>query len=377
MVTFLNDLSSWALIGIPAIIFVITAVIFVHELGHFLVARACGVAIETFSIGFGSEIVGWTDKRGTRWKIAWLPLGGYVKFLGDENAASMPDREALAEMSEAKLKNALQSKPLWQRSLVAFAGPAANFIVAFVVFLLLFSLVGLKTLGTTVGAVQKGSPAAVAGVKAGDKITAIDGKPVTMFYGELQPIVQASKGKTLALAIDRDGRKLVVHVTPGTINNTDFYGEHIKTLGIGVKPGRPTPQNTVYIPLSLERAPVLAAAQCWDIVSTSLTYVWRMVSHHADTSQLSGPIGIATQAKSAASHGFYDLLYLTAFISVSIGLINLFPIPLLDGGHLLYYAFEGVLGRPLDERTQDVGFRIGLALVIGLFIFATWNDLVR
>jgi regulator of sigma E protease len=376
MVTFLHGLSDWALVGIPAILFVITFVVFFHELGHFLVARACGVAIETFSIGFGGEIYGWTDKKGTRWKIAWLPLGGYVKFLGDENAASVPDREKIANLSEAERGTAFPLKPLWQRALVVSAGPVANFILAFVVFLLLFSTYGARVLSTYVGGVQKGAPAAVAGIRAGDRITAIDGKSITMF-SELQTAVQASKGKSLAFGIDRGGRRLVVNITPGQINNTDMYGARIRTLGIGVERGDRTPENTVYVPLPLDQVPALAAGQCWDIVSSSLTYVWRMVSHRADTSQLSGPIGIATQAKSAASHGFYDLVYLMAFISVSIGLINLFPIPLLDGGHLLYYACEGVLGRPLNARTQDVGFRIGLALVIGLFLFATWNDLIR
>ena len=376
METFLSSLSDWALVGIPAILFVITFVVFFHELGHFLVARACGVAVETFSIGFGKEIVGWTDKKGTRWKISWLPLGGYVKFVGDENAASMPDREKLAGLSEKERISAFPLKPLWQRALVVSAGPLSNFVLAFLAFLVLFSTLGVKTLSTAVGGVQKDAPAAAAGIKAGDKITAIDGKPITMF-GELQNRVQASKGKSLALDIDRDGQKLVVHVTPAKIEAKDIYGTPLTMLGIGVMRGDPTPENTVYIPLPLDKAPVLAAVQCWEIVATSLTYVWRMVSHRADSSQLSGPIGIATQAKSAASHGFYDLFYLMAFISVSIGLINLFPIPLLDGGHLLYYAFEGVLGRPLDERTQDVGFRLGLALVIGLMIFATWNDLVR
>ena len=376
MLTFLQGLSDWALVGIPAILFVLTFVVFFHELGHFLVARACGVAIETFSIGFGGEIYGWTDKKGTRWKISWLPFGGYVKFLGDENAASMPDRERVEKMNATEKTHAYLLKPLWQRAAVSVAGPFANFILAFVVFTLLFSIYGAKVLSTYVGDVVKGTPAAVAGIRAGDKIAAIDGVPITMF-GELQATVQASKGKTLALDIERGGERFVLHITPGQIDNTDIYGAHLKTLGLGVKPGEPTRENTVYIPLPLERAPILAATQCWDIVTTTLTYVWRMVSHRADTSQLSGPIGIAAQAKSAASHGFYDLLNLMAFISVSIGLINLFPIPLLDGGHLLYYGCEAVLGRPLGERVQDVGFRVGLALVLALMIFATWNDLVR
>lgn len=377
MLTALQDLINWAPVGIPAFIFVIAVVVFFHELGHFLMARACGVAVETFSIGFGGEIYGWTDKKNTRWKVCWLPLGGYVKFAGDENAASTPDRERMAAMSEEEKKNAFPFKPLWQRMLVVAAGPMANFVLAFLVFVVLLGGFGARALSTYVGAVQNKSPAAVAGLKPGDKIAAVNGKPVRLFTPELQNLVRSSGGKTLALTIDRDGKTLLLHVTPRVINAKDIYGGNVKTMAIGVLPADPFPANTVYIPIPLAQVPLIAASECWRIVDTSLTYLWRIVSHRADASQLGGPIGMAQMAKSAASHGFYDLIYLVAFISVSIGMINLFPIPLLDGGHLLYYACEGVLGRPLDERTQDVGFRLGLALVIGLMIFATWNDLVR
>jgi regulator of sigma E protease len=377
MLTFLRDLYDWAPIGIPAFIFVITLVVFFHELGHFLVARACGVAIETFSIGFGGELFGWTDRKGTHWKICWLPLGGYVKFLGDENAASVPSKARLEKLSVTEQGNAFPLKPLWQRILVVTAGPVANFVLAFVLFVILFSAVGAKSVSTYVGAVQKNSPAAEAGIKPGDKITAVDGKAVRLFKPELQGLIQAGKGRTLTLAVDRRGQHLLLHVTPRTIDATDIFGGNLKATAIGIWPAEATPENTVYIPVSIIEAPKIAAVQCWGIVDLSLTYLWRIVSHHADASQLGGPIGMAQMAKSAASHGFYDLIYLVAFISVSIGMINLFPIPLLDGGWLLYYACEGVLGKPLSERTQDVGFRLGLALVIGLMIFATWNDLVR
>jgi regulator of sigma E protease len=377
MLTILRDLFDWAPIGIPAFIFVITLVVFFHELGHFLVARACGVAIETFSIGFGGELFGWTDRKGTRWKISWLPLGGYVKFLGDENAASVPDRARLEKLSSTELGNAFPLKPLWQRMLVVTAGPVANFVLAFVLFVVILGTFGAKGLSTYIGAVQKNSPAAEAGIKPGDKITAVDGKAVRLFKPELQGLIQASKGRTLTLAVDRHGQHLLLHVTPRTIDAKDIFGENLKATAIGVWPAEATPENIVYIPVSFIEAPRIAAVQCWGIVDASLTYLWRIVSHRADASQLGGPIGMAQMAKSAASHGFYDLIYLVAFISVSIGMINLFPIPLLDGGHLLYYACEGVLGKPLSERTQDVGFRLGLALVIGLMIFATWNDLVR
>jgi len=377
MLTMIHDLIAWAPVGIPAFVFVIAFVVFFHELGHFLMARACGVAVETFSIGFGGEVFGWTDSKKTRWKICWLPLGGYVKFAGDENAASTPDRERIAQMSEEEKRGAFPLKPLWQRMLVVAAGPIANFILAFVVFTLLLSIWGAQGRSTFVGGVQNGSPAAIAGLKPGDKITAVDGREVKLFSPELQSLIHNSNGRTVALRVERDHKTLHLNVTPRQIESKDIFGGTVKSLAIGVLPADPFPENTVYIPVPLTRAPVIAAYQCWGIVDTSLTYLWRIVSHKADASQVGGPIGMARMAKSAATYGFYDLIYLAAFISVSIGLINLFPIPLLDGGHLLYYACEGVLGRPLSERVQDVGFRLGLALVLGLMIFATWNDLVR
>jgi len=377
MLKLIQDLFEWAPLGIPAFLFVITFVVFFHELGHFLVARACGVAVETFSIGLGGEIVGWTDRKGTRWKIAWLPIGGYVKFMGDDNAASMPDSERVARMSEAEKIRAFPLKPVWQRMLVVAAGPTANFVLAFLVFVVLFATAGAKGLSTYVGSVQKNSPAAAAGILPGDKITAIDGHPVRLFYGEMQDLIQTRMGKPTVLAIERHGRLMAVHLTPSWIDNTDIFGTHLRTPGIGIRPAPETPENTVYIAIPLSRAPLFAAAQCWGVVDSSLTYLWRIVSHRADTSQLGGPIGIAGAAKSAASHGFYDLVLLLAFISVSLGLINLFPVPLLDGGHLLYYGCEAVLGKPLGERAQMVGFKVGFAVLVTLFIFLTWNDLVR
>ncbi len=376
MVTVLENVMNWLPLGLPAFIFVITFVVGIHELGHFLVARFFGVGVETFSIGFGKEIFGWTDRKGTRWKVSWLPIGGYVKFLGDEDAASTPDRERLSRMNAEERSHTLPFKPLGQRALVAAAGPVANFLLAIVVFTLLFTFFGAKALSTYVGSVTPHSPAAAAGIKAGDKITAINHKPVRLF-AELYGVIGDSDGKPLAVSIDRNGKAMTLNVTPRLIVSKDIYGTPVKTVAIGVGLGPDTPANTVYIPVPLLQAPVAAAAQTWGIVDMTFTYLWRIVSHHADASQLGGPIGMAQMAKSAASHGPYELVYLLAFISVSIGLINLFPIPLLDGGHLLYYGCEAVLGRPLGERAQDLGFRLGLALVLGLMIFATWNDLVR
>jgi regulator of sigma E protease len=371
-----NELFSWASVGIPAFIIVISVVIFVHELGHFLVGRACGVGVKTFSIGFGPEIFGWNDSKGTRWKVSWLPLGGYVMFEGDANAASMADAEAVAKMTEEQKRRALPLKPLWQRAAVSAAGPAANFVLAFLVFTLLLMFAGARTPGTYVGSVSANSPAAEAGIRLGDKITEVDGKAVKVFNPDLIAAIQGSKTETLVLTIERDGRTFTVPVTPRVLRNKDLFGGIRPYRAIGVGWDEVNTDKYVKIPIPLAQAPLLAAAECWGRVDLTVTYLWRIVSHRADASGLGGPIRIAKVAKSAAHNGIYDIIWLIAVISVSIGLINLFPIPLLDGGHLLYYACEGVLGRPLPERIQSAGIGLGLALVIGLMAFATWNDLV-
>jgi len=376
MLSVLHNLFAWAPLGLPAFIFVVTFVVFFHELGHFLVARACGVSIETFSIGFGGEIFGWMDKRGTRWKICWLPVGGYVKFLGDEDAASTPDRERIAHMNTTERMSAFPLKPLWQRALVVLAGPLANFVLAIIVFTFLYAAFGGKALSTYIGAVTPNSPAAVAGIKPGDKIAAFNGKPVRLFE-ELHELIDRNKGKPASITIERNGHPMTLSITPRVIPDHDIFGAPSPHVGIGVGRGDDTPENTVYLPIPLAEAPLAAVGQSWFIVDTSMTYLWRIVSRRADSSQLTSVVGIAGVSQKAASHGFYDLISLVAFLSVSLGLINLFPIPPLDGGLLLYYGCEAVLGRPLKVRTQDVGFRLGLALVLVLFIFATWNDLVR
>ena len=377
MLTMFHDLIAWAPTGVPAFIVVIAIVVFVHELGHFLVARACGVGVKTFSIGFGPEIFGWNDTKGTRWKVSWLPLGGYVMFEGDADAASTPDAEAVAKMTDEEKARALPLKPLWQRAAVSAAGPVANFILALVVFTILFGTYGGRALGTYVGGIQDKSPAAEAGLKLGDKITAVNGKAVQYFSPDLIDAIQGSKAKTLVLTIQRGDQRLNLPVTPREIEVKDIFGSTQQNKAIGVARDETSPENILTFPISWGHAPVAAAFQCYAIVDTSLTYLWRIVSHRADASQLGGPVRIAKAAKSAASHGIYDFIFLIAVISVSIGLINLFPIPLLDGGHLLYYACEGVLGRPLPRRVQDAGIGFGLVLVISLMVFATWNDLVR
>ncbi|HVP85805.1 MAG TPA: RIP metalloprotease RseP [Rhizomicrobium sp.] len=373
--TALHDFLAWLPSGAPAYIFLITVVVFFHELGHFLVARWCGVAVETFSIGFGPEIVGWNDRRGTRWKISWIPFGGYVKFLGDIGAASTPDRELLESLPEDERAGAFPLKPLWQRAAIVAAGPFANFILAIVIFTAMFMIFGQSYNKPIVDGVVPGSPAALAGIQKGDLVRSINGSPINDF-SEIKQIVTLNTGEALAIGLERNGHALTVMAKPKMTTLNDPFGGKNRMMGLGitniVKPDRIT--RVHFGPIQAVDA---ASEQTWLIVKSTFVYMWQMSTGYADTSQLRGPIGVASVSQKVASISFVALITLAALMSVSIGLINLFPIPLLDGGHLLYYGFEAVLGRPLGVRAQDVGFRLGLAAVLGLMVLVTWNDLVR
>jgi len=371
----LQNLLAWLPLGLPAFLFVVTVVVFFHELGHFAMARAFGVRVETFSIGFGPAIVHWVDRKGTQWKISWIPLGGYVKFFGDMSAASTPDREQIQNMTAAERAEAFPFKPLYQRALVVLAGPLANFVLAIAVFTGLFATVGAPVPSTIVGNVVAHSAAADAGIRPGDKIVSVDGKPVKLF-DQLLPLVQKAKGKAVAVDVLRGSKINTLAIVPRKFQSQNFFGDPVSVVGLGIGP-LDDPRNLTYVRFSPPTALYLAAGETWARVDLTLTYVGRILLGRSDTSQLRGPIGIAGITKKQASEGPSGLVLLIAVLSVSIGLVNLFPIPILDGGHLLYYACEAVLGRPLGERAQDVGFRLGLAVVLGLFFLATWNDLVR
>lgn len=357
-------------------LFVLTVVVFFHELGHFLVARLCGVKVETFSIGFGKEIVGWNDSRGTRWKISWIPLGGYVKFEGDESAASTPDRRRLAEIPPERRGGLFYFKPLPQRAAVVAAGPIANFILAILLFAGLFTVVGRAIATPVVDGVQPGSAAAEAGFKPGDRVVSIDGGPIDSFE-EMQRVVSTSADVPLSFVVTRaDGDTVTLIATPRREEVKDRFGNvhRIGLLGIqrDVKEGnsrivRSDPLTSLW----------LGAKETWFIIARTMAYLGGIVAGHEDAGQLGGPLRIAEVSGQVAAIGFAALLNLTALLSVSIGLLNLFPVPMLDGGHLLYYAIEAVRGRPLGEQAQEYGFRIGLALVMMLMVFATWNDLVH
>ena len=375
MLNVLHGLVGWAPLGLPAFLFVITVVVFFHELGHFAVARFFNVTVDTFSIGFGRPIIQWTDRKNTRWKISWLPLGGYVKFLGDENAASIPDRDSFEKLPSDQRANAFQAKPLYQRALVVAAGPFANFILTVVIFTFSLLLIGRATLLTTIGEVKPLSPAAIAGLHVGDKITAINGHHVVTFE-DLVLNVRAAKGGDLGIDYLRRGAPLTAHLHAGSVTASNLFGDKYRYNGIGIAPVY-ADSNARFSRVDPLDAVSTSVNETFGIVDMSMTYLWRIVTGRSGSDQLSGAVGIANASKQAASAGIMSLLQLIALISVSIGLINLFPIPILDGGHLLYYGCEAVLGRPVGERVQDLGFRLGLVLVLGLFVLAAWNDLTR
>ncbi len=356
-------------------LFVLSLVVFFHELGHFLVARWCGVKVLAFSIGFGPELLGFHDRYGTRWRIAAIPLGGYVKFLGDENAASVPDKSHLSGMDAADRAQSLVFQPVLKRAAIVAAGPIANFLLAIAIFAGIFMLYGMQMMSARVDAVQPGSPAAAAGFKPGDLVVSIDGQKINDF-ADMQRLVADSAGKTLDITVDRGGTQVDLKATPQLQQEKDVFGnvERVGLLGIRRSP---TPADLQYKPVTPPRAVLLGVQETWFVVDKTLTYIGRVVIGRETANQLGGPIRIAQMSGQVASIGFVALVHLAAVLSVSIGLLNLFPIPLLDGGHLLFYLIEALRGRPLSEKAQELGFRIGFAIVVMLMIFATFNDIVH
>lgn len=350
---------------------VLTVIVFFHELGHFLVARWCGVRVEAFSVGFGREILGWTDKHETRWKIGWLPLGGYVKFEGDANAASLPSADARREHADTSPGD-FHGKTVWQRALVVVAGPAANFILSIVIFAASFAIVGIPISEPRVDQVMPGSPAAEAGFKPGDIILAIDGREIRSFT-EVQDIIRGSAGVPVDITVKRDGQPLPLKVTPTRIEVDNLLGGKTPIGRLGVSRNEVT--DFRYERQSPVEAVSMAVTKTADVSLQLLGYIRGIVMGRQSADQLAGPIGIARMTKVVAANSFAQLVQLVAMLSISIGLINLFPIPMLDGGHLLYYAIEAVRGKPLGQAAQEMGFKVGLFLVLALMLVTTFHDL--
>ena len=371
----INALGGGLLGYLIPFLFVLTLVVFFHELGHFLVARRCGIRVLVFSIGFGPELFGLNDRHDTRWKLSAIPLGGYVKFFGDENAASVPDAAALAAMTDEERRHSFVHQSVGRRAAVVVAGPVANFLLAIVIFAALFMVFGKPSTSPRVDAVQPGSAAEAAGFQPGDLVLTIDGRPVESFP-DMQQIVSTSAGETLVFEVDRGGVKVTLKATPALKESKDRFG-NVHRIGVLGITRSPSPEDTHFKPVGPLKALELGVQRTWFVVERTLSYIGGVISGREAADQLGGPIRIAQVSGQVASEGLPSLFSLTAVLSVSIGLLNLFPVPLLDGGHLLYYAIEAVRGKPLSDRAQEVGFRIGLAIVVMLMIFATYNDLLH
>jgi regulator of sigma E protease len=371
----LGGIGSSAAGYILPFLFVLTLVVFFHELGHFLVARWCGVAVKVFSIGFGPELVGFNDRSGTRWKLSLIPLGGYVKFLGDDNEAGRPDREAITKMSPEDRRRSFVGKGVAARAAIVAAGPLANFLLAIVIFTLVFSIYGKQVTSPQVDSVVAGSPAEKAGFKPGDMIVAIDGNPVSTF-NDLQRIVGISAGTELHITVTRGPEKVTLAATPELKPVSDGFGNQHTTGVLGL--ARNTKAGDIVTErYSLPEAALQAVEETWFVIARTGSYLAGVVAGRESADQLGGPIRVAEVSAQVATIGFAALINLAAILSISIGLINLFPVPMLDGGHLLFFAVEAIRGRPLSERAQDIGFRIGFVAVVMLMIFATWNDIIH
>jgi regulator of sigma E protease len=375
----LGSIGAWGawstLYQAIAVILVFSVVVFFHELGHFWVARRCSVRVLVFSVGFGRELIGFNDRHGTRWKISAVPLGGYVKFFGDDNAASVPDAGLVKAMNEEERRDSFFYKPVLVRAAVVAAGPIANFILAIVIFASVLMLFGKQEIAARVDEIIPGSAAALAGFQPGDVVLSIDGRPIESF-SDMQRIVSANAEQPLEFTVERSGNEVVLRAVPALKEEKDPFGSvhRIGQLGIkrSIAPGDVKAQRVD--PLT---ALQLGVGETWDVVERTLAYVRGVFTGRESADQLSGPVGIVRVTGKVAVLGLAPLMRLAAMLSVSIGLLNLFPIPLLDGGHLLFYAIEAVRGKPMSERAQEIGFRIGLAIVLMLMIFATYNDILH
>ncbi len=352
----------------------ISVIVFVHELGHYLVARANGVRVEVFSIGFGPELFGVRDRHGTRWKLSLLPLGGYVKFFGDANAASgAKDGQTLAALGDEDRRVSFHHKRVGQRAAVVLGGPLGNFVFAAIVFAFLFGTIGEPKLsdGADVGGVVSGQPAQAAGLLAGDKVLSVNGQPVVLFE-DLQRVIQQSAGAPLAMTVLRGESELQLTVTPQRREERDEQGNPRDAWRIGVE------RAVVFTPVGPARGIWLAIEQTYSVAYETLRAVGQMISGARSTEELGGPIQIGKMSGDIAQEGsFRKLIYFLAVLSINLGLINLFPVPMLDGGHLIFYIWEAIAGRPLKPRVQEYGMRVGFVLVIALMVWVTSKDLIR
>jgi regulator of sigma E protease len=367
MIEFLNH----GLTYIVPFLVILTVLVFVHEFGHYLIARWNGVRVEVFSIGFGPELFGWWDRAGTRWKFSTIPLGGYVKMFGDSDASSGLPTPGLARLAQPERDVSFHYKRLGQRAAIVAAGPGANFVFAIVVLAILFMTYGQPFTPAEVGQVQPGSAAEQGGIQPGDVIVSIDGRAIHRFE-DVQQAVRLNPSVPMTIVVQRDGREQTLGVTPTRTELTDRFGNHYEIGLLGI-----ARSGMEYVKRDPVTAIVQAGTETWNLSVATLQAMWQIVKGTRATDELGGPLRIAQMSGEVAQGGVVAVLWFMAVLSVNLGLINLFPVPVLDGGHLLFYAAEAVRGKPLGQRAQEYGFRIGLALVLTLMVFATWNDLVH
>ena len=373
----LDRLMTFAIDVIPFVL-VLSVGVVIHEYGHFIVGRWCGVQVDAFSIGFGPELWSRIDRRGTRWRVAAIPLGGYVKFHGDANGASVPDPDAVNAMPEAERAVTFAAQPIWKRAAIVFAGPFANFLLAIAIFAALFGFYGRTVLAPRIGSVVAGGAGQAAGFLPGDLVLTIDGVAIDSF-AKMQEIVSVSAEKPLTFVVRRDDRDMTIPAVPAWREIDSAVGKiRIGMLGLQASTAAADVREERYGPV---QSLTMAVDETWQVVHRTGTYVGGLITGRESADQLSGPIGIAQMsgqmAKAATKVGIAPFLNLIAILSVSIGLLNLMPVPLLDGGHLLFFGIEAVRGRALNERAQEFAFRVGLAMVAALMIFSTYNDIAR
>ncbi|MGV1752702.1 RIP metalloprotease RseP [Agrobacterium sp. CG674] len=354
-------------------ILVLSLLVFVHEMGHYLVGRWCGIRSTAFSIGFGPELIGFTDSRGTRWKISAVPLGGYVKFFGDEDVASKPDKDSLAGLTLEERSQTLGGAKLWKRAATVAAGPIANFLLAILIFAALFAIYGRMISDPIVSEVRENSAAQVAGVLPGDRLVAIDGENVRTFE-DVRRYVAVRPATPITVTVERNGQQLDLGMVPTRTETTDQFGNKMELGIIGIVTDQ-TRGNFRHISFSPGEALVEGVRETGHVVTGTFAYIGNLVTGRMNADQLGGPVRVAQASGQMASLGFAAVIQLAALLSVSIGLLNLMPVPVLDGGHLVFYAIEAVRGKPLGSGAQEVAFRIGLAMIFSLMVFATWNDI--
>ncbi|MGN7291309.1 RIP metalloprotease RseP [Rhizobium sp. SAFR-030] len=354
-------------------VLVLSLLVFVHEMGHYLVGRWSGVRVTAFSVGFGPEIVGFTDRHGTRWKLSAIPLGGYVRFFGDEDASSKPDAEGLSHLTEAERAQTLAGAKLWKRAATVAAGPIANFILAIVIFAVLFTVYGKMVADPVVAEVRADSAAAEAGVLPGDRLVALDGAAVRTF-DDVRRYVSIRPETAITVTVERDGQKLDLPMVPKRTETTDQFGNKVELglIGVVTNEERGHFRLVTYSPL---QAVGEGVKETGHIITGTFRYIGNLVTGRMKPDQLGGPVRVAQASGQMASLGFAAVIQLAAVLSVSIGLLNLMPVPVLDGGHLVFYAIEAVRGKPLGAGAQEIAFRVGLAMVLSLMVFATWNDI--